>query len=64
MTNKERVLNYIRDKLKNISDSDVLKSKNFGIIAEDLSASLGISRANISHILNELVRDKLLVKLV
>ncbi|WP_028991809.1 sigma 54-interacting transcriptional regulator [Thermoanaerobacter thermocopriae] len=64
MTNKEKVLNYIRDKLKNISDSDVLKSRNFGITAEDLSETLGISRANISHILNKLVRDKLLVKLV
>lgn len=64
LTNKEKVFNYINNIIKNINYNDILKRNYYGIIADDLSKSLGISRANISFILNELVREKLLIKLV
>lgn len=64
MTNKEKVFNYITNILKDISKNEILKNCYCGVTADDLSKIFGISRANISFILNELVREKLLVKLI
>lgn len=64
MTNKEKVFNYISNTLNNINKNNVLKNHSYGVNADYLSRNLGISRANISYILNELVRENLLVKLI
>jgi transcriptional regulator with AAA-type ATPase domain len=64
LTNKEKVFNYISNTLNNINKNNVLKNHSYGVNADYLSRNLGISRANISYILNELVRENLLVKLI
>lgn len=64
MTNKEKVLDYMIKISENITYDGIIKNKMYGINADDLSKKLDISRANISSILNELVRENHLVKII
>ncbi|WP_162523584.1 sigma 54-interacting transcriptional regulator [Calorimonas adulescens] len=63
MSNKEKILNFVRESTSRISIDDYKNLKITNLTASFISKSTNISRANVSAILNQLVRDKKLIKI-
>lgn len=64
MNNKEKVYNLVLSKCKNISIEDILVKGRYGVNTDEVSDALKIARPNVSSILNELVKEGLLIKII
>ena len=64
MNNKEKVYKFILEKCKNLSIEDIEIKNIYGVKTDSISKILKMARPNVSSILNELVRENLLVKVV
>ncbi|MCT4662138.1 MAG: sigma 54-interacting transcriptional regulator [Tissierellales bacterium] len=65
MKSIDRVLNYIRIQFESSEDMEKGHSlENIGIDAREVAENLGIQRSNASALLNQLVKEEKLVKLI
>ncbi|MGB9679579.1 MAG: sigma 54-interacting transcriptional regulator [Minisyncoccia bacterium] len=64
MNNKFKIYELVVEKCKNININDFVLKKSFGIDATEISEKTNIKRSNVSAILNMLVKEKKLVKII
>lgn len=64
MNNKEKIYNIVLEKCKDFSAEDILVKSRYGAKADEISDILKIARPNVSSILNELMREGLLIKII
>jgi len=64
MDNKCKIYELVVERCKNVSINDFIFKKSFGIDATEISKKTNIKRSNVSAILNMLVREKKLVKII
>ncbi|WP_422445472.1 sigma 54-interacting transcriptional regulator [Thermoanaerobacterium sp. DL9XJH110] len=60
--NKERVLNYITRRQEKIYLENEKILEDFGVTAEEIAETFQIARPNVSSLLNDLVREGILIK--
>ncbi|KHO62087.1 transcriptional regulator [Thermoanaerobacter sp. YS13] len=64
MTNKEKIYNVIVEKSKEFDIQNFLISRKGGITTEEVAQLLKMARPNVSFILNHLVREGKIVKII
>lgn len=64
MTNKEKIYNIIVEKSKEFDIQNFLISRKGGITTEEVAQLLKMARPNVSFILNHLVREGKIVKII
>lgn len=64
MTNKEKIYNIILEKSKEFNLQDFLISRKGGVTTEEVAQLLKIARPNVSFILNRLVKEGKIVKII
>ncbi|MGB9780668.1 sigma 54-interacting transcriptional regulator [Caldanaerobacter sp.] len=64
MSNKDRVYRLVIEKSKNFNLRDFFLHKIGGITTAEIGEILDIARANVSSILNELVREEKVIKII
>jgi transcriptional regulator with AAA-type ATPase domain len=64
MTNKEKIYNFIIEKSKEFNLQDFLINRKGGVTTEEIAQLLKIARPNVSFILNHLVREGKIVKII
>ncbi|AIS52029.1 transcriptional regulatory protein LevR [Thermoanaerobacter kivui] len=64
MTNKEKIYNIILEKSEDFKIEDFLIDRKGGITTEEIAKLLKIARPNVSSILNLLVKEKKVVKII